>query len=69
MLKIIVDYQQLIKADQQNSMQIQKQFSKQNLLDKFRWYADGKQNMFILTFVEKIKEARLKFSQGSVTVL
>ena len=26
-------------------------------------------NMFILTILEKIKETRLKFSQGSVTVL
>ena len=25
--------------------------------------------MFVLTFLEKIKEIRLKFSQGSVTVL
>ena len=28
--------------------------------------ADGTQSMFILTILEKIKEARLKFSQGSV---
>ena len=30
---------------------------------------DGIQSMFILTIFEKIKEKRLKFSQGSVTVL
>ena len=30
---------------------------------------DVTQNMFILTILEKIKETRLKFSQGSVTVL
>ena len=30
---------------------------------------DGTQSIFILTILEKIKEARLKFSQGSVTVL
>ena len=30
--------------------------------------ADGEQSMFVLTILEKIKEARLKFSQGSVTV-
>ena len=30
--------------------------------------ADGTQNMFILMILEKIKESRLKFSQGSVTV-
>ena len=31
--------------------------------------ADGTQNMFILTILEKTKEMRLKFSQGSVIVL
>ena len=31
--------------------------------------ADGTQNMFILTTLEKVKETRLKFSQGSLTVL
>ena len=31
--------------------------------------ADGEQSMFILMILEKIKEMRLKFSQGSVTVL
>ena len=31
--------------------------------------ADGTQNMFILTTLEKIKETRLKLSQGSLTVL
>ena len=31
--------------------------------------ADGTQSMFILTILEKIKETRLKFSQGSITVL
>ena len=30
---------------------------------------DVTQNMFILTILEKIKETRLTFSQGSVTVL
>ena len=30
--------------------------------------ADGEQSLFVLTILEKIKEARLKFSQGSVTV-
>ena len=29
--------------------------------------ADGEQSMFVLTILEKIKEARLKFSQVSVT--
>ena len=32
-------------------------------------YADGAQSMFILTVLEKIKETRLTFSQGTVTVL
>ena len=31
--------------------------------------ADGVQSMFVLTLLEKIKETRLKFSQGSVTIL
>ena len=31
--------------------------------------ADGTQSMFVLTILEKIKETRLKFSQGSITVL
>ena len=31
--------------------------------------ADGIQSMFVLTIFKKIKETRLKFSQGSVTVL
>ena len=29
--------------------------------------ADGTQSMFVLTILEKIKETRLKFSQGSIT--
>ena len=31
--------------------------------------ADGTQSMLALTILEKIKETRLKYSQGSVTVL
>ena len=31
--------------------------------------ADGTQSMFVLTILEKINEMRLKFPQGSVTVL
>ena len=31
--------------------------------------ADVTESMFALTILEKIKETRLKFSQGSVTVL
>ena len=31
--------------------------------------ADVTESMFALTMLEKIKETRLKFSQGSVTVL
>ena len=31
--------------------------------------ADGTQNMFILMILEKINETRLRFSQGSATVL
>ena len=31
--------------------------------------ADGPQNIFVLTILEKIKETRLRISQGGVTVL
>ena len=31
--------------------------------------ADGTQNIFVLTTLEKIKETKLTFSEGSVTVL
>ena len=31
--------------------------------------ADGTESMFVLTILEKIKETRLNFSQGRVTVL
>ena len=31
--------------------------------------ADGTENMFALTILEKIKETRIKFHQGSVKVL
>ena len=31
--------------------------------------ADGAESMYILTILEKTKETRLTFSQGSVTVL
>ena len=31
--------------------------------------ADGTQSMFVLKIFEKIKETRLKFSQGSIMVL
>ena len=58
-------------------MLIQKQFNKQNSLDNKKSLGDdgnspdagNDQSMFVLTPLEKIKETRLKFSQGSVTVL
>ena len=31
--------------------------------------ADGTKNLFTLTILEEIKETKMKFSQGSVTVL
>ena len=31
--------------------------------------ADGTQNMFVLKILEKLKETRLTFSEGSVAVL
>ena len=34
------------------------------------WMPDNNdQSMFVLTILEKVKQTRLKFSQGSVTVL
>ena len=30
---------------------------------------DGAESIFVIAILEKIKETRLKFSQGSVTVL
>ena len=58
-------------------MLIQKQFNKQNSLDNKKKLGDdgnspdagNDQSMFVLTSLEKIKQTRLKFSQGSVTVL
>ena len=44
--------------------QLKKLDSKGNATD-----AVADQNIFVLTILEKIKQARLKFSQGSVTVL
>ena len=58
-------------------MLIQKQFNKWNSLDNQKIdtddYAtdagDNDQFRFVLTVLEKIQEARLKFSLGSATVL
>ena len=54
-------------------MLIQKQFSKCNFFGRLKNVdcvnADGAESMFILTILEKIKKARLNFSQRSVTVL
>ena len=57
-------------------MQIQKQFNKQNSLEKQKIGPDdnatdagNQQSMFVLTILEKTKETRLAFPQGSVTVL
>ena len=60
-------------------MRIQKEFNKQNSLeikkrqklnDNENATDDGNdQSMLVLTISEKIKERRLKFFQGSVTVL
>ena len=38
-------------------------------VDDYTTDAGNDQSMFILTILEKIKEARLNFSEGSVTVL
>ena len=54
-------------------MQIQKQFNKIEFVGQLKnengVNDDEAQSVFILTISEKIKETRLKFSQGSVTVL
>ena len=38
-------------------------------LKKLNSYGNNDESLFILTISEKIREARLKFSQGNVTVL
>ena len=43
-------------------------FNENNLDDNNAVDADGKQPMFVLRILEKIKETRLTFSWGSVTV-
>ena len=45
--------------------QLKKQDAKDNATDA----AGNDQSIFVLTMLEKIKETRLKFSKGSVTVL
>ena len=58
-------------------MLIQNQISKEKSLEKFKKLDDNSnvadagnnQSMFFLTVLENIKETRLKFSEGSVTVL
>ena len=53
-------------------MQTQKQFNKQNSWTIKKKIDNRKANvesMFALTILEQIKETRLTFSQGNVTVL
>lgn len=58
-------------------MLIKKQFNKQNLLDNKKLDANGNATYagnnnefaFVLAIVEKIKESRLIFPQGSITFL
>ena len=58
-------------------MLIQNQISKEKSLEKFKKLDDNSnvadagnnQSMFFSTVLENIKETRLKFSEGSVTVL
>ena len=58
--KIIIDQQQLIKVDEKNQIQIQKQIQQTKCVRKLKnkdgINADGIQNMFVLTILEKIKE-------------
>ena len=59
-----------LDADPKATQQIKFVGQLKNLDDDYNAInADGTQNMFILTILEKIKETILKFSQGSVTVL
>ena len=46
----------------------QKEFARQ-LKNQVSINSDGIESMFVLTVIEKVKETRLKFFQGSVTVL
>ena len=54
--------QQELDADPKVIQQIE-------FVDDYTTGAGNDQSMFILTILEKIKEARLNFSEGSVTVL
>ena len=55
-------------TDPKAIQQIQYVGQLKNLDDNNAVDAHGKQSMFVFMILEKIKEAQLKFSQGSVTV-
>ena len=64
---VAIDFsrQQELDADPKAIQQIElRQFKNADGIN-----ADGAESMFVLAILEKIKEKRLKFSQGSVTVL
>ena len=54
-------------------MQIQKAIQRIEFVEQLKNIdginSDGTQSMLVLTILEKLKETRLKYSQGSVTVL
>ena len=66
--KIIVDFskQKQLDADLKAIQQVGVVVQLKNLVGV---NAGGVQSMLVLPILEKIKESRLKFSQGSVTVL
>ena len=63
--------QKQLDADPKAILQIEfiGQLKKLNAYDNATDAENDDQPMFVLTVLEKIKEMRLKFSQGSVTVL
>ena len=71
-LKIILDKQQLIQVEKELFDADPKAFQQIEFFGQLKNVdgvnADGTQSMFVLTLLEEIKETRLTFSQGSVSV-
>ena len=70
--KIILDKQQLIQVEKELLDADPKAFQQIEFFGQLKNVdgvnADGTQSMFVLTLLEEVKETRLTFSQGSVSV-
>ena len=71
LLAVDLSIQKELDTDRKVTQQIESigQLKKLNANDSATDVGDNNQSMFVLTILEKIKEKRLKFSQGSVAVL